>query len=50
MLDYPSGERPVLVLETGRALVDTAGSLIATIIASKEGAFDYVARPAPVSR
>jgi len=34
-LEYPSSERPVLVLEAGRALVDSAGYLITTVIASK---------------
>jgi diaminopimelate decarboxylase len=34
-LDYPSAERPVLVLEAGRALVDSAGYLISTVVASK---------------
>ncbi len=34
-LDYPSSERPVLVLEAGRALVDSAGYLVTTVIASK---------------
>jgi diaminopimelate decarboxylase len=34
-LDYPSSERPVLVLEAGRALVDSAGYLISTVVASK---------------
>jgi diaminopimelate decarboxylase len=34
-LDYPSSERPVLVLEAGRALVDSAGYLVTTVVASK---------------
>jgi diaminopimelate decarboxylase len=34
-LDYPSSERPVLVLEAGRALVDSAGHLVTTVVASK---------------
>ncbi len=34
-LDYPPQSRPTLVLETGRALVDDAGSLIATVLANK---------------
>jgi diaminopimelate decarboxylase len=34
-LDYPTGQRPTLVLETGRALVDDAGSLISTVHATK---------------
>jgi diaminopimelate decarboxylase len=34
-LDYPSSERPVLVLEAGRALVDSAGYLVSTVVASK---------------
>lgn len=34
-LDYPSSERPVLVLETGRALVDSAGYLVSTVVAAK---------------
>jgi diaminopimelate decarboxylase len=35
VLEYPAGERPMLVLEAGRALVDSAGHLVATIVASK---------------
>jgi diaminopimelate decarboxylase len=35
LLDYPPAERPTLVLETGRALVDSAGYLISTVIAGK---------------
>jgi diaminopimelate decarboxylase len=34
-LEYPSAERPVLVLEAGRALVDSAGYLVTTVVASK---------------
>ncbi len=34
-LDAPPRERPVLVLENGRALVDDAGSLVTTVHASK---------------
>jgi len=34
-LDCPNAERPTLVLETGRALVDSAGYLISTVQASK---------------
>jgi diaminopimelate decarboxylase len=34
-LDYPSAERPTLVLETGRALVDSAGYLVTTVQATK---------------
>lgn len=34
-LEYPSSERPVLVLEAGRALVDSAGYLVTTVVASK---------------
>lgn len=35
VLDGPSKERPTLVLETGRALVDEAGFLISTVEAQK---------------
>src|ERR1700712_767297 len=35
VLEYPANERPTLVLEAGRALVDTAGYLITTVLASK---------------
>jgi diaminopimelate decarboxylase len=34
-LDVPPREQPTLVLETGRALVDDAGYLIATVVANK---------------
>ncbi len=34
-LDYSNDELPMLVLETGRALVDEAGTLISTVVASK---------------
>jgi len=34
-LDYPHQELPQLFLETGRALVDEAGTMIATVIANK---------------
>ena len=34
-LDYPPDREPTIVLETGRALVDDAGSLIATVLANK---------------
>jgi diaminopimelate decarboxylase len=34
-LDYPAQELPTLVLETGRALVDDAGTLLATVVANK---------------
>ncbi len=34
-LDYPPTELPTLVLETGRALVDDAGYLISSVVASK---------------
>jgi len=34
-LDCPAGQMPTLVLETGRALVDEAGSLISTVQATK---------------
>ena len=34
-LDYPVKELPTLVLETGRALVDDAGTLISTVQATK---------------
>jgi diaminopimelate decarboxylase len=34
-LDCPASERPTLVLETGRALVDSAGYLVSTVQASK---------------
>lgn len=34
-LDYPSSARPVLVVEAGRALVDSAGYLVTTVIAAK---------------
>jgi diaminopimelate decarboxylase len=34
-LDYPPEERPTLVLETGRALVDEAGYLVSTVEATK---------------
>jgi len=34
-LEHPAEELPVLVLETGRALVDDAGYLISTVLANK---------------
>lgn len=34
-LDYPADREPTIVLETGRALVDEAGSMIATVLANK---------------
>ncbi|HCH64360.1 MAG: diaminopimelate decarboxylase [Deltaproteobacteria bacterium] len=34
-LDYPANELPTLVLETGRALIDEAGSLVTTVVANK---------------
>ncbi len=34
-LDYPPDLEPTIVLETGRALVDEAGSLISTVLANK---------------
>lgn len=34
-LDYPAGSEPTIVLESGRALVDDAGTLISTVIANK---------------
>jgi diaminopimelate decarboxylase len=34
-LDYPPDREPTIVLETGRALVDEAGSMIATVLANK---------------
>jgi diaminopimelate decarboxylase len=34
-LEYAPAERPTLVLESGRALVDTAGYLVTSVIASK---------------
>ena len=34
-LNYSPEELPLLILETGRALVDDAGSLIATVVANK---------------
>jgi diaminopimelate decarboxylase len=34
-LDYPQDDLPILVLETGRALVDEAGYLISTVEATK---------------
>jgi len=34
-LTYPPREQPTLVLETGRALVDDAGYLVATVVANK---------------
>jgi len=34
-LDVPTAERPTLVLETGRALVDEAGFLVSSVIATK---------------
>lgn len=34
-LRYPPSQTPTIVLETGRALVDDAGSLIATVVANK---------------
>lgn len=34
-LDYPPDQQPVLVLESGRALVDDAGYLISTVLANK---------------
>jgi diaminopimelate decarboxylase len=35
VLDCPPAERPTLVLESGRALVDSAGFLISTVVASR---------------
>jgi diaminopimelate decarboxylase len=34
-LEYPPGQPPTLVVETGRALVDEAGSLISSVVANK---------------
>jgi len=34
-LDAPAGRRPTIVLETGRALVDEAGHLVSSVIATK---------------
>ena len=34
-LDAPHDEAPLLILETGRALVDEAGTMIATVVANK---------------
>lgn len=34
-LDYAPGDRPTLVLESGRALVDNAGYLVTSVVASK---------------
>ncbi len=34
-LEVPPSQRPTLILESGRALVDEAGSLVATVIATK---------------
>lgn len=34
-LDYPAGQEPTIVLESGRALIDDAGTLISTVIANK---------------
>src|SRR5206468_3895986 len=34
-LEYPARELPTLVLETGRALVDDAGTLVSTVHATK---------------
>lgn len=34
-LEYPRAELPILVLEAGRALVDSAGYLISTVVATK---------------
>ncbi len=34
-LDYPPGQEPTIVLESGRALVDDAGSLISSVLANK---------------
>ena len=34
-LDYPHDQTPLLILETGRALVDDAGTLISTVFANK---------------
>ena len=34
-LDYPPAELPTLILESGRALVDEAGTLISTVVAAK---------------
>jgi diaminopimelate decarboxylase len=34
-LDYPPGQEPTIVLETGRALIDDAGTLISTVLANK---------------
>ncbi len=35
VLDYPPDREPTIVLETGRALVDESGSMIATVLANK---------------
>ncbi len=34
-LDYPPRQQPTLVMESGRALVDDAGTLISTVLANK---------------
>ncbi|HEY2513522.1 MAG TPA: alanine racemase [Polyangiaceae bacterium] len=34
-IDYPTKELPTLVLETGRALVDEAGTLVSSVVATK---------------
>ena len=34
-LEYPPGQEPTIVLESGRALVDDAGTLISTVLANK---------------
>lgn len=34
-LDYPQRQMPLLILETGRALIDEAGTLVSTVVANK---------------
>ena len=34
-LEYPSADKPIIVLEAGRALVDSAGYLITSVVANK---------------
>ncbi|MEI8254523.1 MAG: diaminopimelate decarboxylase [Deltaproteobacteria bacterium] len=34
-LDYPPGQEPTIVLESGRALIDDAGSMVTTVVANK---------------
>jgi diaminopimelate decarboxylase len=34
-LEYPPGQEPTIVLESGRALIDDAGSMVTTVLANK---------------